>query len=58
MPFQKGNTIASKEVKKESYIMMRVTPEFKASVVKAAKGAKISQYITKLIENDMKVIHG
>jgi len=53
MPFKKGNTIAAKAVKKETYIMMRVTSAFKAKVVKAADGAKISKYLTKLIEADI-----
>lgn len=52
MPFQKGNKLAEKENRKDSYLMIRVTPEFKAKVVKASGKKKLSQYILGLIEND------
>lgn len=50
--FEKGNKAAKKAITKESYIMIRVTQEFKAKVVKASGKRKLSQYVSNLIEND------
>lgn len=52
MPFAKGNTLAKKETSKDSYLMVRVTSQFKSKVVKASKNKKLSEYIIGLIEND------
>ena len=52
--FQKGNQFAKKENPKESYLMVRVAKSYKARVVKAAGGKKLSQYIIGLIDKDLK----
>ena len=52
MPFKQGNEAARKEIIKGSYLMVRVTAEYKAKVVKASGKKKLSEYILSLIEKD------
>ena len=57
MPFQKNNKLASKDEKKDSYLMVRVTSKYKASVNKVSRG-NMSKYIINLIDNDMRRTDG
>ena len=52
MPFIKNNQLAKKEVRKDTYLMIRVTSNFKSKVVKASGEKKISEYVLGLIKND------